>query len=197
MNPLLEEKEMRKNFKPNNMHFPMPVLIISTYGEDGSIDCMNAAWGTMEDSDVILLELTKDHKTSENIEKLKAFTVGYCDVKNVEFGDFVGIVSRKNDIEKFKKTGWTVTKSEFVNAPVINELPITMECDLDRISTENGDFVVYGKIRNVSVREDLIDENGKIDYEKASLITYNSIDQSYHVIGESVAKAFSVGLKKR
>jgi flavin reductase (DIM6/NTAB) family NADH-FMN oxidoreductase RutF len=72
-----------------------------------------------------------------------------------------------------------------------------MECDLDRISTENGDFVVYGKIRNVSVREDLIDENGKIDYEKASLITYNSIDQSYHVIGECVAKAFSVGLKKR
>ncbi len=188
---------MRKNFKPENMHFPMPVLIISTYGEDGSIDVMTAAWSTMEDTDMILIELTKDHLTSENIQKVKAFTVGYCDVKNIEAGDFVGLVSGKNDPEKFTKTGWTATKSEFVNAPVIDQLPITMECELGRISTENDDFAVYGKIKNVSVREDLIDEKGKIDYEKAALVTYNSIDSSYHVIGEKVAKAFSVGLKMR
>lgn len=193
----MEEIKMRKNYKPNNMHFPMPVLIISTYNEDGSVDCMNAAWGTLEDSDVILLELTKDHKTSENILRNKSFCVSYCDVKNVEAGDYVGIVSYHQDKDKFKKTHWTALKSEFVNAPVIQELPITMECELERISTENGDFEVYGKIKNVSVREDIISENGKVDYSKAQLITYNSIDQSYHVIGSFIAKAFSVGLKRK
>lgn len=188
---------MRKNYKANNMHFPMPVLIISTYNEDGSIDCMNAAWGTMEDTDVILLELTSDHLTSENIQRMKAFTVSYCDAKNVESGDFVGLVSGKKDKNKFKKTNWTAIKSEFVNAPIINELPICMECELDRISTDNDAFVVFGKLKNISVREDILNEEGKIDYQKANLITYNSIDQSYHILGEAIAKAFSVGLKKR
>lgn len=171
----MEVFTMRKNYKPGGMHFPMPVLIISTYNEDGNVDCMNAAWGTMEDSDVVLLELTKDHKTSENILRNKSFCVSYCDVKNVEAGDYVGIVSHKDDKEKFDKTGWKATKSEFVFAPVIEDLPITMECELERISTENG----------------------KVDYSKAQLITYNSIDQSYHVIGSFVAKAFSVGLKRK
>ncbi len=193
----MEVFSMRKNYKPGGMHFPMPVLIISTYNEDNSVDCMTAAWGTMEDSDVILLELTKDHKTSENILRNKAFCVSYCDSKNVEAGDYVGIVSYKDDKEKFDKTGWKATKSEFVFAPVIEDLPITMECELERIATENGDFEVYGKIKNISVKEDLIDDNGKIDYSKANLITYNSIDSSYHVIGDLVAKAFNVGLKRK
>ncbi len=175
----------------------MPVLILSTYNEDGSVDCMNAAWGTMEDHDVIDIQLTADHLTSKNILSRKAFTVSFCDAKNVEAGDYVGLVSGNDDPKKFEKTLWHAMKSSIVDAPVIEELPICLECELERISTQNGDFEVFGKIRNVSVREDLITSDGKLDLKKADLITYSSYDHSYYSIGEKVASAFSIGLKRK
>ena len=188
---------MRKNFRPNNMLFPMPVLIIATYNEDGTIDCMNAAWGTMEDSDVILLELTKDHKTSQNILNNKAFTVSFADRKNVVPADYVGIESGNKVKNKFEKTGWTATPSSCVKAPLINELPITLECELVRIDESHGDFAVYGRILNVSVREDILDEKNHIDYTKAELISYSSGDNTYRLVNEKVADAFRCGLKLR
>lgn len=188
---------MRKNFKPNSMLFPMPVLIISTYNEDSSVDCMNAAWGTMEDEDVILLELTKDHKTSENILREKAFCVSVCDKKNVVASDFVGVVSNKTDKNKFEKTGWTAKRSENVFAPIIEELPLCLECKLDHILKENGEFAVYGKIISISVKEEILDEKGKIDPKKAEFITFLPFDHSYHIISEKVGNAFLDGLKLR
>lgn len=188
---------MRRNFKANNMLFPMPVLILSTYNEDGSVDCMNAAWGTMEDHDVVDIQLASDHLTSKNILSRKAFTVSFCDAKNVEPGDYVGLVSGNEDSKKFEKTLWHATKSAFVDAPVIEELPICLECELERISQENGDFEVFGRIRNISVREDLINSDGKLNLKKANLITYSSYDHSYYSIGEKIATAFSVGLKRK
>mgnify|MGYP002523348160 CR=1 FL=1 len=175
----------------------MPVLIISTYNEDGSVDCMNAAWSTMEDNDVILLELSKEHQTSENILREKAFCVSVCDKKNVVQGDFVGIVSNKTDKNKFKKTKWTEKRSENVSAPIIEELPLCLECKLDHIREEDGEFAVYGKIVSVSVNEDILDEKGKIDLKKAQFLTFLPFDNSYHTISEKVANAFLDGLKLR
>lgn len=175
----------------------MPVLILSTYNEDNSVDCMNAAWGTLEDHDVVDIQLASDHLTSKNILSRKAFTVSFCDAKNVEAGDFVGLVSGNDDKKKFEKTLWHATKSQAVDAPVIEELPICLECELVRISTENGDFEVFGRIKNVSVREDLITADGMLDLKKADLITYSSYDHSYYSIGEKVADAFSIGLKRK
>ncbi len=175
----------------------MPVLILSTYNEDGSVDCMNAAWGTMEDHDVVDIQLASDHLTSKNILSRKAFTVSLCDAKNVEASDYVGLVSGNDDKKKFEKTLWHATKSRAVDAPVIEELPICLECELVRISTENGDFEIFGRIKNVSVREDLITTDGMLNLKKADLITYSSYDHSYYSIGEKVATAFSVGLKRK
>lgn len=186
---------MKKSFKPNNMLFPMPVLIISTYNEDGSVDCMNAAWGTLEDNDLILLELTSDHLTSKNILRNKSFTVAFGDKDNIEACDYVGIVSGNNTKDKFSNTQWHAIKSEKVNAPIIDELPITLECELERISTDNDAFVVYGRIKGVIVEENILNEKNQVDLNKASLVTYNSIDHTYRLVGESVAKAFSCGLK--
>lgn len=184
---------MRKNFKPNSMLFPMPVLIISTFNEDGSVDCMNAAWGTMEDVNVILLELTSDHKTSENILREGCFTVAIGNKKNVVACDYVGIVSNKIDPDKFSKTGWSYIKGEQVNAPIITDLPVSLECELERISRENGDFEVYGKIVNVSVNEEYLNGN-QLDLDKCEFITYNSNDHSYRTISNKIADAFKVGL---
>lgn len=185
---------MRKDLKNKNYLFPMPVLIISTYNEDGSVDCMNAAWGTMEDMDVIEIQLTEDHMTSKNILRTKAFTVAPLDKKNVVAGDFVGVVSANDCKNKFEKTGWHAKKGSVVHAPNIEELPLSLECELIRVSRENGDFEVFGKIKNISVREDVLDENGKLSLDKCEFVTYCSIDHSYRLVSEKVADAFKAGL---
>ena len=184
-----------KTFKPNNMLFPMPVLIISTYNEDGTIDSMNAAWGTMEDVHMILIELTKDHLTSQNILRNKAFTVGFADVKNVDPADYVGVVSGNKEKNKWEKTGWTMIASEHVNAPIIAELPVTLECELDRVDETNGDFAVYGKIVSVTTRDDVITKEGKLDLDACQFISFNSGDNSYRLVGQKIADAFKTGLK--
>ena len=186
-----------KKFKANNMLFPMPVLLIATYNQDNSVNVMNAAWGTMEDMDVILIELTHDHKTSLNIKEKKAFTVAFADKDNVVPADYVGIVSGNKEEKKFEKTGWTTIQSEAVDAPIINELPVTLECELVRIDETNGDFAIYGKIKSVSVRDDVLNEKNQLDLEKCQFITYNSGDNSYRLVSTKVADAFRVGLKLR
>lgn len=188
---------MRKNFKPNNYLFPMPVLIIGTYDEDGNPDFMNAAWGTMEDQDVVLLELTSTHKTCKNMLSTRAFTVSFGDKKNVDACDYVGIASGNDVKDKVAHTGWKIEKAEKVNAPYPTDLPITLECELVRLDETDGDFAAYGKILNVSVKEDVLDEKGKLDLDKAELITFNSADNTYRILGDKVAFAFRTGLKLR
>ena len=120
----MEDKNMRKNIKTTEGIFPMPVLMIATYNEDGSINVMNAAWGTMYDRDQVILNLTESHKTVKNIRKRKAFTVSIANAKNVVAADYFGIVSGNNTENKFDNSGLTITKSENVDAPIINEFPI-------------------------------------------------------------------------
>lgn len=188
---------MKKNLKPKNILFPMPVIVISTYNEDSTVDAMTAAWVTMEDNDVVLIELTKDHKTTENISRNKAFTLSVADKDNVEEADFVGIVSQHSCPEKFEKSGWTAVKSQFVQAPVISELKLSLECELLKVKDDGEEYAVYGKIRNVSVDDSILDENGNVDLDKAGFITYNSLDQSYRVVGRKVGNAFRDGLKRK
>ena len=120
---------MKQEIKTTEAIFPMPVLMISTFNEDGSVDVMNAAWGTMLDRDKVALNLTETHKTVENIKARKGFVVHIADAKHVVEADYFGIASGNTEKEKFAKSGMTYTKSNLVDAPVINEFPIAMECE--------------------------------------------------------------------
>ena len=120
---------MRKNIKATEGIFPMAVLMIATYNEDGSVNVMNAAWGTMAERDQVLLNLTETHKTVKNIKERKAFTISIADSKHTTEADYFGVVSGNNTPNKFEKSGLSVTKSERVDAPIINEFPICMECE--------------------------------------------------------------------
>ena len=113
--------------------FPMPVLMIGTYDEKGTVDVMNAAWGQVCDNDKIIISLTESHKTVKNIKLNKAFTVALADRDHVEGADYFGIVSANNTQDKFERSGFTAIRSENVNAPIIEEFPIVMECELFEI----------------------------------------------------------------
>ena len=119
---------MKKNITTTEAIFPMPVLMIATYNDDGTVDVMNAAWGTMLERDYVILNLTESHKTVQNMKKRKAFTVSIADAEHTTEADYFGVVSANNTPNKFANSGLTATKSNIVDAPIINEFPICIEC---------------------------------------------------------------------
>ena len=181
---------MKKNFGKQTFMYPMPVLIIATYDKDGNPDAMNAAWGGIHDTNQIGICLDKSHKTTKNIAERKAFTVSMATAAFVKECDYVGIVSGNTEPDKIKKAGWTVTKSEFVDAPVINELPMTLECEVAQMS-EESDYIV-GNIINVSADESVLTD-GKIDCSKLKPVCYDPVNHNYNVLGQVVGKAFCDG----
>lgn len=185
---------MKKNIKTTEAIFPMPVLMIATYNEDDSIDVMNAAWGTMLDRDYVILNLTESHKTVQNIKKRKAFTVSIADAKHVVEADYFGIVSANNTPNKFEKSGLTSVKSKLVDAPIIQEFPICMECEF--IEYQDGKYGcgVIGKIANVSADERII-SNDKVDITKLEAIAFDPYTLGYYKVTERVGNAFKDGSK--
>ena len=183
---------MRKNFGAKTWLYPMPVLIVGTYDEHGNPNAMNAAWGGIYDTGLLMVCLADDHKTTENINKTGAFTVSFATSNTVAACDYVGIVSANDVPDKFARAGFSAKKSEFVNAPIINELPMTVECELLKF---NEDGICIGKIINVSADESVLDENGKIDAKLLSPIIYDSATHAYWSFGEKVGRAFSDGKK--
>lgn len=186
---------MRKNFGAKPWCYPQPVFILAAYDKEGKPNAMNVAWGGIYYDDQIAMCISANHKTTFNILHSKAFTVSMADEEHMVACDYVGVVSGNKVEDKFKKAGFTAVKSEFVNAPVIEQLPMTMECEL--ISYNEDTCTLIGKIVNVSVDERVLGEDGKIDPSKFRPITFDPIHNAYLVIGEKVGNAFRDGLKLR
>lgn len=161
---------MRKNFGVKSWFYPQPVLIIGTYDENGSPDAMNAAWGGLYDGNKVELCLSAGHKTTKNIQATGAFTVSFADAANLVASDYVGLASANTEPKKMEKSGFHLTKSQFVNAPLIDELPVAMECKLVKIN-----------------------EDGNIDFSKFRPISFEPVHNGYHVLGERVGNAFQDG----
>ena len=183
---------MRKNFGVKNWLYPMPVFIVGSYDENGVPNAMNAAWGGIYDTNLVMVCLADDHKTTDNIKKSGAFTLSFATSATVASCDYVGIVSANDVPDKFSRAGFHATRSELVNAPIIDELPMCVEC---RLLKFNEDGICIGEIVNVSADESILDAEGKIDAKKLDPIIYDSVTHAYWNFGEKVGKAFSDGKK--
>ena len=186
---------MRKNFGNKPWCYPQPVFILAAYDKDGKPNAMNVAWGGIHYDDEIAMCISANHKTTENILESKAFTVSMADVNHLVACDYVGVVSGNKEPDKFSIAGFTSSKSEFVNAPIINELPMTLECELVSYDKETCNLI--GKIINVSADESILDEKCKIDPRKLRPITFDPVHNAYLEIGEKVGNAFRDGLQLR
>ena len=182
---------MRKNFGAKPYTYPQPVYILATCGEDGTPDAMNAAWGGISDDREISLCISAGHKTTENILKRKAFTVSMATAETVAACDYVGIVSANKTPDKFSRAGFHAVRSEFVNAPLIEELPVALECRLKSYDAETGRMV--GEIVNVSVDEKFVGSDGAVNVTAVAPITFDPFNNTYVKLGDTVADAFSVG----
>ena len=182
---------MKKNLGAAPMIFPQPVLILATYDENGKANAMNAAWGGIVGNDKIIIELAS-HKTTDNIMNRKAFTVSIGDKEHMLACDYVGIVSGHKVPDKMEKAGVTTTKSEFVDAPVINELPVALECELIKVLEGS---MYLAKIVNIVADESVLSDEGKITLSKFFPITYDPSEHGYYALGERVGNAFKDGAK--
>jgi flavin reductase (DIM6/NTAB) family NADH-FMN oxidoreductase RutF len=182
---------MRKNFGAKPYTYPQPVFIIASYGEDGTPDAMNAAWGGISEGNEISMCMSAGHKTTKNILAKKAFTISMADAEHVVACDYVGIASGNKVSDKIKTAGFTVTKSEFVDAPIINELAVCVECKLKSYDEKTCRLV--GEIVNVSVDENALDANGNVDVAKVAPISFDPFNNQYVKMTEVVGNAFSDG----
>jgi len=183
---------MRKDFGPKPCIYPEPVLIIGTYNEDGTPNAMNAAWGGIHEDFEVGICLSPEHKTVKNILERKAFTVSFATRETLEGSDYVGIVSGNDVKDKFEKAGFHAEKSPKVDAPIIKELPICLECTLKSYTEKNCECI--GDIVNLSIDESVLTD-GKVDLKKFHPIIYDGLNRDYLAFGEKVGKAFSDGNK--
>ena len=175
---------MRTKLKITEGIFPMPVLMVATYNEDGSVNVMNAAWGTMQARDTVALNLTETHKTVQNIKARGAFTVSIADA--AQSGNKVA--------DKFARSGLTASKAESVDAPVINEFPICLECRFIEYQNNEYGCGVIGKVVNVTADESVM-VDGKIDMSKVNAIAFDPYTHGYYKVTDRVGEAFRDGLK--
>lgn len=183
---------MRKKLDITEGIFPMPVLMVATYNEDGSVNVMNAAWGTMQARDTVVLNLTETHKTVKNIKERGAFTVSIADANHVATADYFGVVSGNSIENKLEKAGLTAAKAESVDAPVINEFPLCLECKYIEYQNNEYGCGVIGKVVNVTADESVM-PNGKLDMSLVNAIAFDPYTHGYYKVTERVGEAFHDG----
>ena len=184
---------MKKDLGLVQAVYPMPVLMVATYDEKEKVNVMNAAWGQICDEDKIILFIGEGKRTWLNIKASRAFTVALADKAHMDAADFFGIASGNKISDKFERTGYHAVKSDRVNAPIIEEFPVVMECELlEFLHTDYVDGIV-GKIVNVKAEEAVLGENGKVDPEKLNALTFDQFQHGYYVTGEKVGKAWNAG----
>lgn len=184
---------MKKELEIKPYLFPMPVLMIATYGENDRIDVMNMAWGGICAPNMVSLNIDDDHKTSENIRKRGAFTLSIADIPHIEAADFFGIASGNKMEDKFERSGLTAVKSSKVDAPVVQEFPLTLECRVVEDKMEVYGHHVIGEIVGVLAEESVLDEKGNVDPVKLNAFVFDQFQSGYYAIGEKVGQAWHTG----
>ena len=173
--------------------FPMPVLMIATYGDDEMVDVMNMAWGGICAENMVSLNIDEEHKTSQNIKKRGSFTLSIADIPHMAEADFFGIASGNRMKDKFERSGLTAIKSEKVDAPVIQEFPLTLECKVVEAKHEIYGFHVIGEIVGILAEENILNEAGKVEPEKLNAFIFDQFQNGYYAVGEKIGQAWNAG----
>ena len=184
---------MKKDLGVKPYLFPMPVLMIATYGDGDKVDVMNMAWGGVCAENMVSLNIDDDHKTSENIRKRGAFTLSIADIPHIEAADFFGIATGNKMPDKFERSGLTATKSQKIDAPIIEEFPLTLECKVVEDKTEIYGHHVLGEIIGVLADEAVVDEKGRVDPSKLNAFVFDQFQSGYYAIGEKIGTAWQSG----
>ncbi len=184
---------MSKNFGSKPYSFPMPTYMIGTYNEDNTPDVMMMAWGGICADDMVALNLEADHKAVANLKSRKAFTLAIPGVDTIKESDYLGIVSSNKVANKFKNSGLSYIESQLVDAPIIVQYPVTLECEVVEMQQQPYGLRVLGKIVNVRADDEVLDANGNIDVAKINAFVFDQVKYGYYSIGEKIGQAWHSG----
>ena len=184
---------MKKDLGVKPYLFPMPVLMVATYNEDGTVNVMNMAWGGICARNMVSLKINENHKTSQNLKARRAFTLSIADAAHIEAADFFGLASGNKLPDKFARSGLTAIKSEKVDAPVVQEFPLTLECRVVEDRMELYGHQILGEIVGVLADEAVLDEAGNVDARKLNALVYDQMQSGYYTIGEKAGQAWETG----
>lgn len=184
---------MKKDLGVKPYLFPMPVLMVATYNEDGTVNVMNMAWGGICARNMVSLKINENHKTSKNLKKRGAFTLSIADTAHMQAADFFGMASGNTMPDKFARSGLSAVKSEKVDAPIVQEFPLTLECRVveDRMAVYGHQII--GEIVGVLAEQSVLDEKGNVDAAKLNALVYDQMQSGYYTIGEKVGRAWNAG----
>ena len=184
---------MKKELGVKPYLFPMPVLMIATYGQEGKVDVMNMAWGSICAENMVALNIDEDHKTAKNIKERMAFTLSIADLDHLAEADFFGIATGNKMEDKFERSGLHAVKSSKVDAPIVEEFPLTLECKVAELQHTAYGFRVLGEIVNVLAEDRVLDEKGRVDPTKLNAFVFYQFQNGYYKIGEKCGQAWSSG----
>ena len=184
---------MKKDLGVQPYLFPMPTYMIGTYNEDETVDVMMMAWGGICDTKMVALNLEADHKTVANLRARGAFTLAIPGADTIKQSDYLGIASANKVADKFARTGLHAVKSEKVDAPVIEEYPLTLECRVVEFQDQPYGLRVLGEIVGTLADEKALDENGKLDAGALNAFVFDQAQYGYYAIGEKLGKAWNAG----
>lgn len=191
---------MKVNLKNHTMMYPAPAVVASAYDENGRADACTLAFATMcshhPPAVMIAINSTLKRKTLKSILETQEFCIGFGSVEHMAEMDYLGIESGYNE-NKLSKINFTPVKGKKVNAPIIDEFKVSLECRVMHVAEVGSHTQITGEIMNVQADESVIDEKGKIIFEKVNPIAYDDISHSYYEMGDKIADAFKVGLKFR
>ena len=187
---------MTKDFGVKPYLYPMPTYMIGTYNEDDTVDVMMMAWGGICASDMVALNLEADHKTVANLKARKAFTLAVPGTDTLKESDFLGIATSNKMADKFQRTGLHAVKSTRVDAPIITEYPLTLECQVVEMMDGPGGLRVVGQVVNMSADEAILGQDGQVDPDKARFLSFDRIHRTYRLLGGVVGQAYCDGKKK-
>lgn len=186
---------MKKELGVKPYLFPMPVLMIATYNEDDTVDVMNMAWGGICANNMVALNIGEAHKTADNIKKRGAFTLSIADIPHLRESDFFGIASAHKMTDKFERSGMHAIKSDKVDAPIVEEYPVTLECKAAELQQTAYGFRVLGEIVNVLADENVLNKDGNIEPSKLNAFVFDQFQNGYYAIGEKVGQAWDSGME--
>ena len=185
---------MKKSIGPKTLVYPTPVFVVGTYDKTGKPNVMTAAWGGIccSKPPCVAVSLRKPRYSYDNIVERKAFTVNITPEKYVKESDYFGIVSGRNK-DKFAATGLTPVKSDLVDAPLIKEFPLALECNLLHTIEIGVHIQFIGEIVDIKADEEMLNDQGVPDIDNVKPVIFAPEMQAYYGVGKFLGKAFSIG----
>ena len=191
---------MKVNVKKHTMMYPAPAVVASAYDENGNADACTLAFATMcshhPPAVMIAINSTLKRKTLKSILLQKEFRLAFPSVEHASEVDYLGIESGYDE-DKLSKIGFTHQKAEYVNAPIIDEFKVCLECRVMHVAEVGSHTQITGEIVNVKADESVLNEKNKIDFRLLDPLAYDDITHSYYKTGEKIDDAFKMGLKYR